>query len=314
MEKQSPSQNLSVNPQTAPEQTPPPVPHHEHSKKKLILAILGVVLLLAVFSGAFYYLGASRNVASQNQNETTNQTSNSPTPTQEVNNSSGTRKNLVPITENTVSYGYQGNKLLMNYKDKVYSYDTSGENPPNEPKPESSYPNVTWYGLIDAPLATVETLKKQPHAYDEIFSFAPQRNGNFVFAMRWDRLIGDNKYATDLPLYYFDTKNQTLEKLASFTASDKEYSFPIFNSASPDNKNLAFGMYGCWNCGGHYPQIRLINIDTKATKNLGQVLEFKWTGNNTYSYKEYREIECKEPQPGPCLEDAKNLPLKTGTF
>jgi len=311
MEEQNTSQNpqAHIEPEAqVPNQTSP---HHKHSKKKLIFVVLGVIILLIIFSGAFYYMGMSKN-----NNETTSTTAQietSPVPTEEATKSAVIGKNLVPITENTVSYGYQGDKLLMNYRGKVYS-DSDSSNGTDEPEPAAKYKNITWYGLVDAPQSVNDALKAQPTTYDEVFNFTPLMNNDFSFVMRWDRLIGDNKFASDQKIYYFDVKTQTLKELASFTQNDKNYSFPIFNSASPDGKNLAFNMFGCWNCGGHYPEIRLINVDTKATKNLGRVIEFKWTGSNTYSYKEYKEIECSEPQPGPCLKDEKNLPLKTGTF
>lgn len=319
MEEQNPNHIPETHLETAHAQTTnqTPPPSHEHSKKKLILAVLGVIILLAAFSGAFYYMGMNKNNSSDVTSNTNVQTANSPIPT-EASTSVTTGKNLVPITANTVSYGYQGDNLLMKYRDKVYSYNSTNNNI-NEPEIDSKYPNITWYGLIDAPQSVTDAAdvarENNGVIYDEVFDFMQLPNNDFAFIMRWDQITGDQTN-WEFPIYYFDTAKQYQTKLSSYTwPNNKENPVPMFNSISPDSKNIAFNMYGCWNCGAGYPEIKLLNVSTKSTKNLGQVLEFKWTENNTYSYKEYKEIECKEPGgPGPCLEDSKNLPLKTGNF
>lgn len=288
-------------------------PPHKSSNKKIFLAITGVILLLVIFSGVFYYLGVNKNNSSSEITKTNTQTINSPVPTVSV-------ISIAPITKNSVSYGYQGENLLMNYKNKVYSYNIS-KNMMNEPEAVSRYANVTWQSLVEAPdsvnEAVAEMAKVNGSANDEILNLSPLPNKNFVFVMRWDRIVDDKNLAVewDLPIYYFDSATQSIVKLADNSwPNKKEYPVPFFNSASLNGENLAFNMFGCWNCGGHYPEIKLINVNTKASKNLGKVIEFKWTGDNSYSYKEYKEIECTEPQPGVCLEDASKLSVKTGTF
>lgn len=315
MEEQPNNQNPQVNTDSPSIQNANQIstPPHKSSNKKIYLALTGVILLLVIFSGAFYYLGVSKNNSSNETTEANIQTISSPVPTQSV-------TEIAPISENSVSYGYQGENLLMNYKNKVYSYNIS-KKMMNEPELDSKYANVAWQSLVEAPQSVNEAVaqmaKVNGSANDEILSVSPLPNKNFVFIMRWDRIVDAKNLAAewDLPIYYFDSSTQSVIKLAdNVWPNEKEYPVPFFNSASLNGENLAFNMFGCWNCGGHFPEIKLINIDSKATKNLGKVIEFKWTGNNSYSYKEYKETECKEPQPGVCLEDASKLPLKTGSF
>lgn len=306
----NPNPNLNQNQPVAP---------RESNFKNLVFIVIGIVFLLVIFSGGAYYMGAQNSKLS-GASESTPQGIKSPTPTPSSNLSGTKPQNLAPITSDTVSYGYKDTNLLMRYRNKVYSYD-SIEKRMNDSEPESKYPNITWYGLVQAPQSVNEArsymAKINGGVFDEILNFSPLPNNNFVFVMRWDRITGNNQTNWDLPIYYFDSKEQSLEKLVDNTwPSEKDYPVPFFNSISLDNKNIAFDMYGCWNCGAGYPEIKLINIQTKATKNLGRIIEFKWTGDDSYSYKDYKEIACpNEPGgPGPCVEDSKNLPLKYGGF
>jgi len=41
-------------------------------------------------------------------------------------------------------------------------------------------------------------------------------------------------------------------------------------------------------------------------------MQFPWTSNGNYGYKDYVVIDCTEPQPGECTQGPNTLPLKTG--
>ena len=239
-------------------------------------------------------------------------------PSPALQNTSNSDNSLSVTAPDVVSYATQENDIVMRYRGKVYSYDKANEWM-NEPKSlnESNYASLNWKPLIQAPQSATDAINKNGYSFDRVFNFKKLSNGDILFVMQWDRII-DNKGTTetDMPVYHFNANNQFATKLLDETWSgdNNDYHVPSINSVTPDNKLIALDMHGCSNCGGHYPEIKLLNIDTKATKNLGKIVEFKWTGNNTFSYKEYKEIECSEPQPGVCLEDSKNLPLKTGSF
>jgi hypothetical protein len=195
----------------------------------------------------------------------------------------------------------------MRYRREIYTYDKINKRI-NRYGEESEYSDIIWYGLIQAPQRVNEVVTKKPGGHDEIFDFSPLPDRKFVFIMRWSRESG-----WDLPIYYFDSDKKSLEKLAdNIWPVEGENPVPRINSISGDSTNMAFDMYSCWNCGAGFPEIKLINIKTKTTRNLGIVLEFKWTGNNTYTYKEFIEKTCTGPYE--CHEEPENLPLKYGSF
>lgn len=304
------NQNQQVNPTSQPSQS-----ISTTNPKSKLLIILSILLLSLIVGNGAYYLGLNSKRSTIETNQNYSPITPSLEPTTQV--SKSPLKSLSPDNYDTVSYGYQNAQLLMHYRNKVYSYDEINKKMV-KPIPESQYSNVTWYGLLQAPQSVNDALiKHKGYGHDEIFDLRPLSDNNFVFIMRWDKIASDNGSNWELPIYYFHANNQSLELLASYLwPNDKETSVPRFNSMSPNGKYLAFNMYGCWNCDAGYPEIMLMNINTKATKRLGKIFEFTWKENDSYAYKEYKEIPCPDEPRGqdPCLEDPTTLPLKNDSF
>lgn len=303
--------------------TPIQTPPASSNKTRYILVAALVLLILLVIGGGTYYLGVVKQQpapSQKNNNVTTATIIPSPTSTTTATPQKQIEiqpKNLVLINQNTVSYGYFKNNVILRYRNKVYSYDITSKKM-KEPETESLYSNVNWYGLIQAPQSVSDAIKKYSNADDEIFDFRSlSDNKSFLFIMRWGKITGDNGMGWDLPIYYFNANKQKLELLASYTwPNSKENPVPFINSVSLTEKYIAFNMFGCWNCGAGYPEIMLMNLDTKETKRIGKVLEFTWKENGNYTYKDYKEIPCPDEPggPGPCIESVQNLPLISNSF
>jgi hypothetical protein len=67
---------------------------------------------------------------------------------------------------------------------------------------------------------------------------------------------------------------------------------------SKDGKIVAFDMYDCWGCGGHNPEKMLMKLDleddySRETINLGEVQDFTFNDNGSFSYRPY-PVNCYE--------------------
>lgn len=263
-------------------------------------------MLLLLLIGTAYFFGKNGQSKSETKPPVNNQSiSTSPEPI------STTRdpNNLAPITPDTVSYAYDETTLVLKYRNKAYLYDSTNKSI-KEPVSANNYSSLKWYGLINAPVNQADS--KYNGGYDEIFDMIPLGNGDFAFIMRWGQ-TENTKLSWKLPIYYFNNTDQKLNLVTGGSwPKEPEYSVPRFNSFSNDNEYMALNMFGCWNCGGHYPEINLVKLESKATKNLGKVIDFSWNESGSYKYRDYKEIECSEPGPGVCLDE--NQPLKNGIF
>lgn len=282
--------------------------HPQQSQRTLLFTLAGILAFLIVGSFA-YYLGTKQSNQVMPTVQVVSPAQPTPTMTQGV----------TPSLE-TVTYGYDNNRLVMRYKNSVYFYDEATKTI-SEPKPAADYAQVAWVNLFETPKRAIKTAEQSRgrQFFDEIFDIKPLANKDFLFIMRWDILDDKDTSQWEFPLYYYHAATKQVELLETYTWPDtKENPVPRLSELSPDQKKIALHMFGCWNCGAGHPETMLMNLTTKATKRIGKVSEFTWKDNTSYTYKVYKEIPCPstgQPQgPNPCVEDPDKLPLQTGTF
>jgi hypothetical protein len=221
------------------------------------------------------------------------------------------------MTLNNNKVEFPNNKLRM--ITKIYSQD----NDPTFEPVEMTNIDVSKYSWKDL---VKETIKDYPNSKkltvdDRLFSFKKIPNTNsFLFSVEWARnrwmektpTVGDI-FQFERPIFLYDRRQGTgaLKKIYIFNHETDKYSFPKIQTFSGNNKYVSLWLFGCWNCGGHQPETWLLDLQTLKMKNIGRVIDFSWGQGGTYTYKDYVEIDCKEPQPVPCTKDPNTLPLKT---
>jgi hypothetical protein len=198
----------------------------------------------------------------------------------------------------------------MRYKGKVYESDEKFGEPTEVTLNENDY---TWHGLVNSPIQTPEST----YYTDGLFSFKQLPNTDITFVMLWeqpDRTIQSN-------IFYYENKTKKVSHPVTITPDqDHRTFFPKVNTASSNGPYVTLDLFRCWGCdGGGYPQTLVLNGKTGVSKNIGQVVEFKWGKNGNYTYKEYVGIPCPTPTGNPgeyqqqeCPVDPTTLPLKTG--
>lgn len=301
----------------------------------LLILIAGVVILILI-GGAFYFgkqssLQNNQNTASLN--ETSNLVMSSTEPSVEK-----TIKNTV--AETIISYGEKGDDTylkmdLLSYGPKVqhisanvtdspknytwvYRQDDQGLDPV-EVK-DFDVNSVSWKEIIKKPVEDLADVQKFL-IYDRIFSFKKIPNsGDVLFVMEWSRSQSKGVASIWQPpeisriLYQYTRGNSQPKQHLRFDESPTDYSYPKIKSFNSNSSLVEIPLFSCWNCGGHMPETMLFNLKDGTSKKIGQVIEFKWTGENSYSYKDYIKIECAREGPGSCSKDPAALPLKSGTF
>lgn len=227
-----------------------------------------------------------------------------PTPTQEQTNS---------ISDiNTVSYATVSGKIILRYQDKFFDKAKNLYEP--EEISLSNANSYNWIKLVNRPESETS------YVFDEMFSFDTLPNNlGFIFVMRWvtnPKNLNGGLVKSEYKVFYFNGKTNKLTNVLSFepSTSQDKYQIPKIDKISSDGKFVSFSMFGCWNCGGHYPETLLLNIESIFTKTIGKVKDFTWGENGKYTYKEYKIIDCVEDGPGECSEDSINLPLLKGQF
>lgn len=281
--------------------------HWKNAFVTLIIIVLGTVLLVGG------WLFAQSKVNSKQTSQITPTQSASTTTDNPATQTAGADSGI-PLTKNTVSFTRDNNNVYLQYKGKIYEEDQNGQ----PQQATISLPNATWYGLVNTPeIAT---------GFDEIFSFKTIPNTkNFVFVNRYDVPVSGGKVEQHVNTYYYDQSkpSEKVELLFSAIPTDttnKDASYPIIGSISPDRKYVSFNMFSCWNCGGHQPETMVVNLQTKAVKRIGETSYFKWNENGNYEYKEYITTPCPTPTGTEdfmqvnCPVEPSTLPLKTGSI
>lgn len=200
----------------------------------------------------------------------------------------------------------------------VFTYDENLE--PKEIK-DIDFSKYNWVSVINKGVAESNGVSSVLIS-DRLFSFKKVPNtNNFVFVIDWERQATKdvgvwNPYESGRELYYYNqTKQPTLNKIATFENTTKSYNYPKLGSFSPDSRYVSLSLYGCWGCGGHIPETLIVDLQTLKTKNIGKMLNFEWLSNGKYTYKQYIPEKCsEEPNPGQCFKDPSTLPPQTGTF
>ncbi len=326
----TPIQNQeSIEPPTAPQ-----VNENMNAHKKVsLLLILGIALLLIAVAGGAYYVGTMRETA-----ENSEQTLVLPSPTQsasELYPSESSPTDALGVT--TWSFTTSNNDMYMkqtthivsdkvnypNGKEQTITYVYSQDEYYDPKKIESlDVNNYAWVEILKEPIKdsanSVSILVS-----DGLLSFKkiPDTN-NFLFAIELNRSASNSMtgpwgpYQNMRTLYLY-TQNQgkaELKKIASFENNKKSYSFPKIHAFSLGGRYVSIHLFGCWGCGGHTPETYLVDLQTLKTLNIGRTSYFSWKQDGNYEYKDYVEIECAEPGPGPCSQDPNSLPLKTGNI
>lgn len=288
--------------QGAPHQTPLPTQLSGKNWYKILFFGFVAIVLVAALVFVGWQLGQQKKTPSERTTNASPSTTKqlSPTETAEA------VDNGIPITENTVSYAYIDNEIILQYKGKTYRPGTDAEDPREASIPTSAQ---TWIGLVDAPT--------KDDGFNELFSlekavYVPQGTvPKFLFVVRLD--IDTYK------VYYYDTVAKQLKDFTSSIIDPKETAnVPKIGWMSMDNNYASLNMFECWNCGGHKPATLLLNLQTGAVKRIGKTSYFNWKEKGNYEYKEYITKTCPTLPPGQegmqleCAEDPGSLPLKTG--
>lgn len=178
-----------------------------------------------------------------------------------------------------------------------------------------------WVDILQVPVLDYKD-STSIHIDDYILSFKQVPNSShFIFSVDFTRVFSVeevptswNPYESHRVLYIYDIETRKLAEIADFDWINNEYSYPKINEFSPDSKYAQISLFGCVACGGHYPELLLVNLQNLQTKNIGKVLNFEWGSNGSYTYKDYIVSDCTELGPGPCNIDPDTLPLKSGRF
>lgn len=280
------------------------------NSNKIKYSLFGLtILLMMVAIGGAYYLGITKQqpVSQKSSNKIT--ITSIPTSIPIVTTSPVIN---IPIGKNTVSYADVNGKIILRYQNKFFDIPKNLYEPEEISLPDEN--NYKWTGLVNRPES------ETPYVYDEMFSFDTLPNNlGFIFVMRWEaesKNLNGGIVNSMYKVFYFDNKKNKLSNPLSFKpyASQSKYQIPKIDKISSGGEDVSFSMFGCWNCGGHKPETSLLNLETNSTKRIGKVEDFTWSENGNYTYKEYKVIDCTEPQPGECTEDPAILPLLKGQF
>ena len=337
-----------MNEQTPPLQvTPtPPVPIDPAKKRYLIAAIL---ILVAIGFGSWIW----RNQASKlfpTPTSTTDQqlTSSSSVsisdiePTFEVQNV--VESDFSIIGERLVAFARSNNKVYL--KEEFYKIDPISkqsdvycprektipcaglfsEDENMEPKEISDTPyNLKWKLLIKDPVTgPMTSLYGNDHFFpDKLFSFKQiPGSEDFLFVLETPRYSnGVSVQFGTRNLYWYGSERQELKEVMVFSRANG-FSYPKIGQFSKDSKNVSLDAYSCWGCESNRPKTWLIDLNPIyrtgnyiVKRDLGQVLNFEWTGVSSYRYKDYivtNDNDCNTEQA--CFEDPSALPFKTGNF
>lgn len=264
-----------------------------------------MLLLILGIAGSAFYIGRKSATFSEDKLKTPppELTTKFPKPSVSIIGESG-----ILVGEKTVSFARVSDVTYLRFKNKMYTpvLDSSkfvGEG--MQVLEDSSY---KWIGLLDAPMDITSS------NFNEVLDFKLLPNKqDFLFTMLWEKQdfkdVNKVKWISDL--YYY---NGALVNLYSASLEDDKFYIPLADQISSDGKLVSFNMHSCWHCDGGPGQKMLMNIETKESKTIDFVLEFKWEENGKYSYKDYiEETPCNEPIEV-CIKDPKTLPVKSGQF
>lgn len=217
----------------------------------------------------------------------------------------------LPVKNNSVMYTIHSNKIFIKYKDIIYAEDDALHNPVKVPMPDQK--NQHWIAIAEGPQV------KDDVAFDELFSFKTiPGTKNFLFTMRWDRMLAGKNGGQDIQTYYHeDTKPEPKTNLiVAYTAlrDSSTNNFTKIGAISKDGKHVALEQYHCWGCPPELPLLVLYNLETHEKKELGKVTNFAWLEKGAYQYKDYKPIMCGEGSNDICSDDSESQPLKQGEF
>jgi len=312
---------------------PPQEEIKSNSSRKKILISLSVLLGFLLFGLVGYYLGIQiKEEASNSQPSTIKSTD-----TFEITPSVLPNKYLEDISKGgtKVSYAISSDKVLIkisiNLKDSVFKYPNSelrtieriySQDSPHYDPRELKDVNVLDYSWTDLVSRKMEntTNARSILVSDHLFSFKQIPNGNgFLFVIEWSKNASDSEAGPHFPienervLYFFGGNNEVI-KVMTFDKDSHQYTYPKIDLISEDGRYVSLKLFGCWGCGGHQPETLLVDLQSLKSSNIGKVLEFEWTRNGEYQYKDYIVIECDESGPGECRQDPNTLPLRTGSI
>lgn len=299
-------------------------------------AIIGVVLLIVVVGMGSYMLGATKNktvMPLETQSPTPKQTEATPVVKENNPSQSSQSKTTSPFGYSSLSYTNNNGELLLRLETKLGDSKVafpnseiramtqffSQDDKSLEPQ-ELKNIDVAKYEWTDLVQENINDSKgsKSILIYDRLMSLKTiPSTSDFVFVVEWSRSAGQNTgswspYQSERVLYFYNTKLNKLSLVKTFPEEKNKYTYPKASLVSDDGRYMSFNLFGCWNCGGHMPETLLLDTKTLTTKNIGKVIEFAWKQDGAYQFKDYVVIDCKEPQPGECTQDATTLPVKSG--
>lgn len=166
--------------------------------------------------------------------------------------------------------------------------------------PASSYPNAENLNWVKHSMKFVENDTTKTDVFDA--KIVPNGKGVVVVLMNYtESSIHPISGMGSRSIYYLSESGTPENKAYSFANFfDNDFNegrtFPRIAEISKDGSLAAFDLFGCWGCGGHNPEKLLISLDLdenyqRKTINLGQVQEFKFNDNGSFSYRPY-PMEC----------------------
>jgi hypothetical protein len=71
--------------------------------------------------------------------------------------------------------------------------------------------------------------------------------------------------------------------------------FAYVGVVSPDLKFVSLRVFSCIECDPEYPNLYLLNLETRQYQNVHKLSYFTWGFNGDYSFKEYdlNKLDCK---------------------
>lgn len=159
---------------------------------------------------------------------------------------------------------------------------------------------------------------------DEIFSLKKIPNSEDVlFVSYWQRGARIGGTGTPLEnqrvLYKYDPIQGSLDIIAAFDHRVQDFSFAKVGQFFASGKYVEIALFSCWGCGGHSPEIVILNLLTNEIVTLGKnVRNLNVSENGEYSYQIEPETDCMimgfdEPV-GNCDIDMSIIPFQTGRF
>src|SRR3989344_3931950 len=169
-----------------------------------------------------------------------------------------------------------------------------------------------WTALVSNSL---QNPKVYPDASvsDSLFSYqvSPTKD-NILFVMDWNRsytewgpnfgtphLLPDSGYK--IYLYSLTDPNKGLQIIPPMIFGN--YAIPKIEAFDDSGRYAVIDLFRCWGCGEHVPYRMLLDTKTLQSKNIGEVIEFKWRDNGAYEYKEVVAGSENCPEDGQCIED-----------